>query len=271
MSTETDTELPSAAPEPVPAYLEPYDYPDLAVQRARAEEQDKAGYIRWDAEARARVFGREQPEEETAAETAADAPEPPAGEREPASHRGQKRGLFRRAKPAEPEAVTCDECGYPLRPCPQCGEETGHDGYDDHQCGPPAAEEVMPDGPGETRADTSLPRPGQEAEREAPRSSITGPGPQDARLETAEGEGRALHGLNNAQPEPPRPEARPHTMPDLPGPGRSEPADDDLADVDAAHFGAPDEPFWGAEKPRVAPPPEPAEETAVPDAPKEDR
>ncbi len=32
------------------------------------------------------------------------------------------------------EPVICDECNYPLRPCPACWTPVGHDGYTDHQC-----------------------------------------------------------------------------------------------------------------------------------------
>lgn len=33
-----------------------------------------------------------------------------------------------------PGDLICDECNYPLHPCPRCDDAIGHDGYDDHQC-----------------------------------------------------------------------------------------------------------------------------------------
>lgn len=55
-----------------------------------------------------------------------------------------------------------------------------------------------------------------------------------------------------------------------PGPGHSVPLDDDAqADKHAEHFGAPDEAFWADEKPRVIPPPETTEMTAILPVPSE--
>lgn len=72
-----------------------------------------------------------------------------------------------------PGIIICDECNYPLRPCPVCWDAIGHDGYDDHQC--------IPDPPGPDPVDVDTP-------------ADPGPGEQDARREGMGAQGEPATG-----------------------------------------------------------------------------